>query len=63
MDEHLQFRRCRDFHGNEITLTAGRRNGKPAVFFSPQIECPEPAPEPQVRSANPIDELIDDQNV
>ena len=63
MDEQLQFRRCRDLHGNQVTLTAGRRNGKPALFFSPQIEWPEPAPELQMRAADSIDELTDDSNV
>jgi len=45
--ELLQFRRCRDLHGNSVDLTFGRRNGKPAVFLPPIFEDPAPAPEPQ----------------
>jgi hypothetical protein len=63
MQDLLRFRRCRDLHGNEITLTIGRRNGKSALFFRPQIEDPEPAPEPQELTANPNEVLTDDDYV
>jgi hypothetical protein len=43
----LRFRRCRDLHGNPVTVTAGRRNGKPAAFIRPLSEDLSPAPEPQ----------------
>jgi hypothetical protein len=55
--ELLRYRRCRDLHGNEINLTFGRRNGKPAVFFRPQIEVSHAAPEPQEFMGNPNEAL------
>jgi len=66
MRELLRFRRCRDLHGNEITLTFGWRNGKPAVFFRPQIEDSAPAPEaeePSIRSGLTSDNPINDDHV
>ena len=42
----LRFRRCRDLHGNSVSLTIGRRNGQPAAFLRPLSEDPLPAPEP-----------------
>src|SRR5450432_1491704 len=43
----MRFRRCRDLHGSPVSLTLGRRNGKPAVFLPPVFEAPDPPPEPQ----------------
>jgi len=43
----LRFRRCRDLHGNPVSLTIGRRNGQPAAFLRPLSEDPLPAPEPR----------------
>jgi hypothetical protein len=37
--ELLRFRHCRDLGGNTISISVGRRNGKPAVFFPP-TPCP-----------------------
>ena len=51
--ELLQFRRCRDLHGNVASVTVGRRNGKPAAFITARFEDPEPAPEPQEFEDNP----------
>lgn len=46
MNELLRFRHCSDLYGNRIGVTAGRRNGRRAVFIRP---IPEPAtvPEPE----------------
>ena len=45
--ELLRFRRYRDLLGNPVTLTVGRRNGKPAPFFGPtNHHHSEVAPEP-----------------
>jgi hypothetical protein len=51
--ELLQFRRCRDLHGNSVSVTVGRRNGIPAAFLTTRFEDLEPAPEPQEFEDNP----------
>ena len=51
LDELLRFRRCRDLRGTPVSLTVGRRNGKPAVFLHPSVEEAVEAPEPREFSA------------
>jgi hypothetical protein len=51
--ELLRFRRCQDLRGNEVGVTVGRRNGRPAAFLRPNSEDPESAPEPQKFEDNP----------
>jgi hypothetical protein len=45
--ELLQFRRCRNLHGDAFDVSVGRRNGRPAAFLSARSGNPEPAPEPE----------------
>lgn len=46
-DELIRFRRCRNVHGSAVPVTIGRRNGKPAVFLSPDLREPiETSPSP-----------------
>jgi hypothetical protein len=38
--ELLRYQQCRNLGGELVSVTAGRRNGKPAVFFPPDLEGP-----------------------
>jgi hypothetical protein len=51
--ETLRFHRYRDFSGQVHRTTGGRRNGKPAIFFSPTSFEPEPAPDTPDYSEEP----------
>jgi hypothetical protein len=35
--EQLQFRHCRNLSGEAVAISVGRRNGRPAIFFPPDI--------------------------
>lgn len=45
MQQPPRFQHCRDLYGNPLNGTAGRRNGKPALFFHPGFDS-QPALEP-----------------
>lgn len=47
MHDLLRFRRCSDLHGNTVSVTAGKRNGKPCAFLRPLSEDSAAAPEPR----------------
>jgi hypothetical protein len=38
--EQLQFRHCRNLSGEVVAISVGRRNGRPAIFFPPDIAEP-----------------------
>jgi|CZKX01.1.fsa_nt_gi hypothetical protein len=47
--ESFRFKTCRDLYGGVQQISTGRRNGRPAIFFSPDIAEPTaptgPAPD------------------
>jgi len=49
--EQLQFRHCRNLSGEAVAISVGRRNGRRAIFFPPDIAEPtNPAgPAPDLR--------------
>ena len=44
--EQLQFRHCRNLSGEAVAISVGRRNGRPAIFFPPDIAEPAALPDP-----------------
>lgn len=44
--EQLQFRHCRNLSGEAVAISVGRRNGRPAIFFPPDIAEPAAKPDP-----------------
>jgi hypothetical protein len=38
--ESFRFKTCRDLYGGVQQISVGRRNGRPAIFFSPNIAEP-----------------------
>jgi len=49
--ESFRFKTCRDLYGGVQPISTGRRNGRPAIFFSPNIAEPTapPGPAPDLR--------------
>ena len=49
--ESFRFKTCRDLYGGVQPISTGRRNGRPAIFFSPDIAEPTapPGPAPDLR--------------
>jgi hypothetical protein len=49
--ESFRFKTCRDLYGGVHPISTGRRNGRPAIFFPPDIAEPTapPGPAPDLR--------------
>jgi len=49
--ESFRFKICRDLYGGVQPISTGRRNGRPAIFFPPDIAKPTalPGPAPDLR--------------